>query len=62
LSGERRDGARDLVLANTAAALKVGGIAGDLKEGARLAAQSIDCGAALGKLEELVRATNKNIS
>jgi anthranilate phosphoribosyltransferase len=58
LSGERRDAARDLVLANAAAALKVGGVAGDLREGVRLAAQSIDRGAALGKLDELVRATS----
>jgi anthranilate phosphoribosyltransferase len=58
LSGERRDAARDLVLANAAAALKVGGLAGDLKEGVRKAARSIDDGAALGKLDELVRATN----
>jgi anthranilate phosphoribosyltransferase len=58
LSGERRDAARDLVLANAAAALKVGGVAEDLKEGVRLSAQSIDGGAALGKLDELVRATN----
>src|SRR5215471_18102481 len=58
LSGERRDAARDLVLANAAAALYVGGVAENLKEGVRLAAQSIDQGAALGKLEQLVRATN----
>jgi anthranilate phosphoribosyltransferase len=58
LSGERRDAARDLVLANAGAALKVGGAVEDLKAGVRLAAQSIDDGAALGKLEQLVRATN----
>src|SRR5215471_5899858 len=58
LSGARRDAARDLGLANAAAALKVGGAVEDLREGMRLAAQSIDDGAALGKLEQLVRATN----
>ena len=58
LSGERRDAARDLVLANAAAALKVGGVVEDLKAGVRLAAQSIDTGVALDKLKQLVGATN----
>jgi len=58
LSGERRDAGRDLVVANAAAALHVGGLAEDLKEAARLAEESIDTGAALGKLEDLTRASN----
>lgn len=58
LTGARRDQARDLVLINAAAALLVGGMTRDFKEAARLAAASIDSGAAHGKLEELVRATN----
>ena len=45
---------RDIVLMNTAAALVVGAKARDLKEGVALAAQSIDSGAAAGKLEALV--------
>ena len=45
---------RDIVLVNAAAALVAGGRARDFKEGARLAAQSIDTGAARGKLEALV--------
>jgi anthranilate phosphoribosyltransferase len=57
LAGERRDAGRALVCANAAAALYVGGAAGDLKEAARLAAESIDGGAALAKLEGLVRAS-----
>ncbi len=57
LSGERRDAGRALVCANAAAALYVGGAAEDLKEAARLAGRSIDGGAALAKLEELVRAS-----
>ncbi|HEX8118382.1 MAG TPA: hypothetical protein VF521_13985, partial [Pyrinomonadaceae bacterium] len=57
LSGERRDAGRALVLVNAAAALYVGGAAEDLKAAARLAAESIDGGAALSKLEELVRAS-----
>ncbi len=59
LKGARRDEARSLVIANAAAALFVGGAATDLRDAARLAAQSIDTGAALLKLEQLVEATNK---
>ncbi|HLL77145.1 MAG TPA: anthranilate phosphoribosyltransferase [Pyrinomonadaceae bacterium] len=58
LEGRRRDAARSLVVANAAAALFVGGLAGDLKEAARLAEASIDNGAARAKLQELARATN----
>ena len=58
LNGERRDAARDLVVANSAAALGVGGLTGDLGEAARLAEQTIDSGAAWEKLEALARATN----
>ncbi|HXI62076.1 MAG TPA: anthranilate phosphoribosyltransferase [Pyrinomonadaceae bacterium] len=58
LSGARRDAARNLVVANAAAALKVGGIAKDLRDGAQLAEQSIDSGAAMQKLESLIAATN----
>jgi anthranilate phosphoribosyltransferase len=59
LSGARRDAARSLVIANAAAALRVGGLAKDLAEGAKLAAASIDSGAAKDKLELLKRATKK---
>ena len=59
LSGARRDEARTLVLVNSAAALHVGGLAGDLREAARLAEQSIDSGAAQMKLEQLVRMSNE---
>ena len=58
LSGVRRDEARTLVIVNAAAALHVGGVANDLREGARLAAESIDEGAAMVKLQGLVEATN----
>jgi len=58
LSGVRRDEARTLVIVNAAAALHVGGVANDLREGARLAAVSIDEGAAMVKLQGLVEATN----
>jgi anthranilate phosphoribosyltransferase len=59
LKGARRDEARDLVVANAAAALFVGGAATDLNSAARLAEESIDSGAAISKLEQLVEATNK---
>jgi anthranilate phosphoribosyltransferase len=45
---------RDMVLVNAAAALVAGGRARDFKEGVALAAQSIDSGAARGKLEALI--------
>ena len=59
LSGARRDAARLLVVVNAAAALHVGGLAEDLSEGVRLAEQSIDGGAAQGKLEELIRISSE---
>lgn len=56
LSGTR--GAyRDAVLLNAAAALVIAGRAGDLREGAGLAAESIDSGAAWGKLKALAEVT-----
>jgi anthranilate phosphoribosyltransferase len=58
LSGERRDAARALVIVNAAAALRVGGVASDLREAAQLAEASIDSGEAQQKLDQLVRATN----
>ena len=57
LDGSRTDEARSLVILNAAAALFVGGVAGDLSEGAKLAANAIDSGAALAKLDLLIEAT-----
>jgi anthranilate phosphoribosyltransferase len=57
LAAERHDEARTLVVVNAAAALLVGGKAQTLSDAARLAEESIDSGAALKKLEELVSAT-----
>jgi anthranilate phosphoribosyltransferase len=59
LSGARGDEARTLVLVNAASALHVGGLAADLREGTRLAEQSIDSGAAQMKLEQLMRMSNE---
>ncbi|MFA5236388.1 MAG: anthranilate phosphoribosyltransferase [Methanoregula sp.] len=56
LAGEK--GAhRDIVLMNAGAAIYVGGRAGTLAEGVRLAAKSIDSGRAAGKLDALIAAT-----
>jgi len=49
---------RDIVVLNAAPALVAGGKAATLDEGVRLAAASIDSGAALNKLEELIRKTH----
>ncbi len=54
LAGEERGHRRDVVLLNAAAALVAGGIAADLKEGIARAAESIDSGAALRKLDALI--------
>ncbi|MGR3823106.1 MAG: anthranilate phosphoribosyltransferase [Salipiger marinus] len=48
---------RDAVLLNSAAALIVAGHAGDLKEGVAQARESLDSGAALGKVTALAAAT-----
>jgi anthranilate phosphoribosyltransferase len=60
LEGSRRDEARELVVVNAGAAIFVGGSAPDLDKAARLAEESIDSGAALGKLEQLVEATKES--
>jgi len=53
LSGEQGP-RRDVVLLNAAAALVVGGGVEDMEEGLKRAAEAIDSGAALEKLEALV--------
>jgi anthranilate phosphoribosyltransferase len=53
LSGVERGPCRDVVLLNAAAALWVGGVAPDIEAGVARAAESIDSGAALDKLEAL---------
>ena len=58
LDGSRKDEARTLVIMTAAAALVLGGVAGDLREAASLAAQAIDSGAAESKLKLLIDATN----
>ncbi len=57
LSGERRDGARQVVLLNAAAAIVAGEKADRMEDGLKLAEESLDSGAALAKLNELMEAT-----
>ncbi|HCR67210.1 MAG TPA: anthranilate phosphoribosyltransferase, partial [Oceanicaulis sp.] len=49
---------RDIVLINAAAALKLAGLAEDLKTGAELAGAAIDDGRAQAALDALVTASN----
>lgn len=58
LDGSRQDEARALVIMTAAAALMLGGVAADLRDGAEKAAKAIDSGAAQSKLEMLIQATN----
>ena len=50
---------RDIVLLNAAAAIVAGEKAPDLKTGVSTAAQAIDSGAAMRKLEQLIESTNR---
>jgi anthranilate synthase/phosphoribosyltransferase len=59
LRGKEQGGKRTAVLMNAGAALYVAGKANSIKEGVALAAQTIDSGAALQKMEEFVRLTNQ---
>lgn len=60
LRGELQGPAREVVLANTAAALRVAGLAGSWKEGVALAAEAIQTGAAGRKLEQLSQPSSRN--
>lgn len=50
---------RDIVLLNAAAGIVAGGLTESLAEAVKIAAESIDSGAAMAKLEELKRITNR---
>jgi len=52
---------RDAVLLNAAAALTVAGKTEDLREGVAMAAESIDSGAALRRIETLARVTSEAV-
>lgn len=59
LSGKERGPKRDIVLLNAGATLYVGGLAESIAEGIALAAQAIDDGLAIQKLDALVEASNR---
>lgn len=59
LSGVERGAARDVILLNAGAAIRVSGKAPSIKEGVRRAEKSIDEGAAKEALENFVRATRR---
>lgn len=59
LSGEK-GAKRDIILLNSSAALLAAGKAVDLKDGIRLAEDSIDTGKAMSKLESLISFTQEN--
>ena len=61
LGGEKGAG-RDIIVANAAACLYVGGEAGSLTDAARIAADSIDSGKALAKLNELADYSQKFVT
>ena len=48
------------MIANAAAALHIAGVAKDLREAAVLARESIETGRAAGKMDALIRETNRN--
>lgn len=58
LDGKRKDSARSLVLLNAAAGIFIGGKASDFNEAVKSAAESLDSGNALNKLENLIEYTN----
>jgi len=58
LSGRERGAKREIVLLNSALCLVGAGIALSLREGVKLAAESIDSGKALKKLKELIEFSN----
>lgn len=59
LEGVERGGKRGAVCMNAGAALYIGGAASTMAEGVRRAEELIDAGAALAKLEEFVRESNR---
>jgi anthranilate phosphoribosyltransferase len=58
LLGGKSGAFRDIVLLNAAAALIVADKAGSLRDGARMAVQAIDSGAAMATLSQLIAITN----
>lgn len=61
LSGKLRNGARDICLLNSAAAIVVGGKPDDFGAALEMARDSLDSGAALKKLKTLVEFSRQNV-
>ena len=59
LSGEERGAARDVILLNAGAAIRVSGRANTIQEGVQMAEASIDEGKAEKSLENFIRATRR---
>lgn len=59
LSGELQGAKRDSVLLNAGATLFIGGVAETIEQGVKLAAEAIDSGRAIEKLEQLVAMSNE---
>jgi anthranilate synthase/phosphoribosyltransferase len=59
LAGEDRGPRRDIVVLNAGCAIAAGGRAEDIAEGMKLAAESIDSGAAKAKIEALAKRTSE---
>ncbi len=58
LSGEITDSRRDIVLMNAGAGLFVAGKADSIMEGVKLAGELIESGAAIAKVEDMIRVSN----
>jgi len=57
--GTRRDGYRDIVLANAGACIYLGGLSNTHAEGVKIAAEIIDSGKATMKLDQLIQKTGE---
>lgn len=62
LDGTLRDAKRDIVLLNAGAAIFVGGKAGDIAEGIKIASEVIDNGGAVAKLDGLIAFTKQVVA
>lgn len=57
LNNQETGAKKDIVVLNSAAAIYIGGLAKDMKDGIKLAKSSLESGAALSKLNELIKFT-----
>lgn len=62
LDGTLRDAKRDIVLLNAGAAIYVGGKAGDIAEGIKIASEVIDNGGAVARLDGLIAFTKQFVA